>query len=631
MNMLRLIVPALAMYVSVTSAALARAQDAIRLDSLSREVQLEILVAGDHLSFAVRRSGAPVIEPSPLGLTVDGLDLARGVELGAAEIAQFDERYPTRGVHSTAINHGKSLRVPVRHRESGTRYHLEARAFDDGVALRLVVPGDGHRRVPDEVTAFRLPEGCTAWPHDLRGHYEGIPAKKSVADIRSGEWCAVPLTFKLPNSGGYASITEAVLGGFPGMALQAKGDRTFAARLGHSHPPSSPFMRRYAADADRLAKPASLEGTLTAPWRVVMVGPDLNTLVNCDIVSNLAPPPDLALFPEGLATAWIKPGRAVWRYLDGGQSSRDGIKECSRLAGALGFEYQVVEGVWQRWSDAELRDVVKDAKAHGVGIWLWKHSKDLRTSEERRAFFQKCADAGAVGAKIDFFDHEAKEVVDLYAILLREAAEHHVLVDFHGANKPTGEPRTWPNELGREGVYGLEHRSTTDWSVLNTTLPFTRFLAGHADYTPMHFGERRHETSWAHQIATAAVMPAPLLVYAANPKNILANPAVELIKSLPSVWDETIVLPISEIGQRAAVARRTGDRWFLAIVNGPAGGTVRIPAFFLGAGEYRALLVRDRTDDPAAVNVEEVTVTNHDPLEIELRPRGGFVARFTKP
>jgi alpha-glucosidase len=416
------------------------------------------------------------------------------------------------------------------------------------------------------------------------------------------------------------------------MALQADGKRGFAARLGHSHPASYPFTLRYGQEeANRLAKPAAIKGTIRSPWRVVMIGTDLNTLVNCDIVGNVSPPPDPTLFPKGLATDWVKPGRAVWQYLDGGEKTLDGIKEFSRLAGELGFEYNIVEGLWRKWSDGELRGLVEDSKARNVGVWLWKHSRELRSREARRDFFRMCQDVGVVGVKLDFFDHEAKEVIDLYEDCLRDAAEFHLMVDFHGANKPTGESRTWPNEMTREAIAGLEGGKREAWAGHNTTWPFTRLLAGHADYTPMHFGARRRETSWAHQIASAAVLTSPVLVYAAHPKAMLENPASDMIKSIPSVWDETVVLPISEIGERAAFARRNGDRWFLAIVNGPTAGEVRVPASFLGAGEYRAMLVRDREDDPAAVQVEESTLNREDALAIKLRAGGGFIARFTRP
>ena len=160
-----------------------------------------------------------------------------------------------------------------------------------------------------------------------------------------------------------------------------------------------------------------------------------------------------------------------------------------------------------------------------------------------KLFSKRLHNFGVVGAKIDFFDHEHKELVDLYAVLLEEAARHRVMVNFHGANKPTGEARTWPNELIREGARGMESSRLKARALHDTTLPFTRYLAGHGDYTPVHFGARRGDTTWAHQIATAAVFDEPLLTYGAHPTNLLANPAVEMIKSIPPVWDETIVLP----------------------------------------------------------------------------------------
>jgi alpha-glucosidase len=221
-------------------------------------------------------------------------------------------------------------------------------------------------------------------------------------------------------------------------------------------------------------------------------------------------------------------------------------------------------------------------------------------------------------------------MIDRYQSILREAAERHIMVDFHGANKPTGESRMWPNELTREGVYGLEHRQTPAWAAHNTTLPFTRFLAGPADYTPVVFGDRRKDTSWAHQIATAVVFTSPLLVYGAHPQSLLDNPAVELIKSVPSVWDETRVLPPSAIGELAVFARRSGATWFLGVLNGPTSRRIQMNLGFLGEGRsYDALLVGDRTGNPAAVDVDDMQVSARTSLTLSLGAAGGFVARFT--
>jgi alpha-glucosidase len=277
-----------------------------------------------------------------------------------------------------------------------------------------------------------------------------------------------------------------------------------------------------------------------------------------------------------------------------------------------------------------MREAVEFSRQHKIGLLFWKHSRDLRTPESRKEFFDLCQRIGVVGAKIDFFDHEAKETIDLYQTLLRESAERKLIVNFHGANKPAGEARTWPNEMTREGIYGLEHRRTAAWAPVNATLPFTRMLAGHADYTPVIFGERRKETSWAHQIASAAIFTSPLLIYGAHPKNILANPAVDIIKSIPSVWDETIALPQSEIGELAAFARRSGSMWFLAIMNGATARTVKIRLAFLGRDKYQATLARDWKDEAAAITIGNASIGRNDSLTIELRAGGGFIGRFVK-
>src|SRR5262249_13527917 len=138
------------------------------------------------------------------------------------------------------------------------------------------------------------------------------------------------------------------------------------------------------------------------------------------------------------------------------------------------------------------------------------------------------------------------------------------------------------------------------------------------------------DTTWAHQIATAAVFDEPLLTYGAHPTNLLTNPAVEMIKSIPSVWDETIVLPMSEIGELAAFARRSGDIWFVAVLNGSAAKRIKVSLSFLGRGEYRALCVSDQESDPAAVQIENKTARRNDSITVQLSSGGGFIARFSK-
>ena len=581
------------------------------------------LSAGRPRRYRVTRDGVTAVDWSYAGIVVDGVDLgaaAAGVE--RFNLLGTNADYAVRGVHAIAHDHSNDATFRFE------RFTMLVRAFNDGIGLRFLVPGAG-TRTPDEATTFVLPKGSTTWSNDLHMHYESQYVKRPIEDVPAGDWAAPPLTYKLPGDGGYASITEAALTGYAGMALQADGHGGYAARLGHAHPVSYPYALRYSAeDVLRLAKPAAVTGEIVTPWRVVIVSKDLNGLVNSDIVHNVNPPPDKTLFPQGIDTPWVKPGRAVWRYLDGGDNSYEGLKGFTDFAAKLGFEYHVVEGVWRQWTPEQLKAFGDYANERHVGVLLWQHSRDMRTPEQRKAFFELCKRNGMAGAKIDFFDHEAKEVIDLYDALLREAAQYHLVLDFHGANKPTGLDRTWPNELTREAVLGFEHRGTWPWGPHNTTLPFTRFLAGGADYTPTVFGDRRRETSIAHQIATAVIFTSPLLVYGGNPQSFLDSPAVEIIRHIPSTWDETIVLPPSEVGEVAVMARRKGRDWYLAGINGAGTRTVTVTPSFLGSGRFTASIARDDASGPATVRVDTAAISSTGTMTFELRDGGGFVVRL---
>jgi alpha-glucosidase len=611
----------------------------VQVASPDGNVKLTILPNAERLSFTVTVENTVVIDPSTIVMNLDGYDLSSGVVLDNVDRYEIDETYPWHGAHSTAVNKCNGAKISLQHDLSFTDYVLEVRVFNDGAAFRHVIAGDeGASRVPDEYTTFVIPAGSMVWYHDLGGHYEAAYKNNDISDVPAGQWAGPPVTFKLPPSssvedrkGGYGSITEANLVDYAGMALEADGRRGLLTGLGHRQPLNYPYELRYGRDeAKRLGKPASVTGTITTPWRVVMVGRDLNTLVNSTILPNLCPPPDPKYFPDGIKTAWVKPGRAVWRYLDGGDRSFEGMKEFSRMAGQLGYEYHILEGFWSRWSDEQIKEIVEYSRQQGVRLLFWKHSKELGTPEQREEFFTRLHSLGVAGAKIDFFDHEAKEVIDHYEALLKKAAENQMVVDFHGANKPTGRQRTWPNELVREAVRGMESSSLRERARHETILPFARYLAGPADYTTMHFGDRRQDTTWTHQIASLAIFASPLLTVAAHPQSILDNPAVDVIKSIPPVWDETIVLPESAIGELAIFARRTGRTWFLAVMCGPQARTIQVPLSFLGEGRYKASLVRDNKESDAAVVMKNSTAKRGDMLTIEMSSGGGFVGRFSE-
>jgi alpha-glucosidase len=303
----------------------------------------------------------------------------------------------------------------------------------------------------------------------------------------------------------------------------------------------------------------------------------------------------------------------------------------SELAGKLGFEYSILEGFWGRWSDEELKDLVDYSRVQRVGIFVWVNSKNLHDPAARAALYKRCVDAGVAGLKVDFFDHEHKETIDLYATLLKECAENKLMLDFHGANKPTGLNRTWPNEMVREAVKGMEARKMESRALHETTVPFTRLPVGAAEYTGTLFTERRGDTTFAHQVAIAVIYAAPLQTYAAHPVKLLSSPAVDVIRQIPPVWDQTIVLPPSEIGEVAVYARRLGDKWFLGVLNGTSPRELKIPLTFLGdKDKYIATFVRDGAK-PEEMKIEKELPMNHgQTITIDLPAGGGFVGVFAK-
>jgi alpha-glucosidase len=593
----------------------------VEIHSPDKKISFSLsLLPQGHLQYSVLFRHQPVIDASLLGLTVDDVPVCEGSSFGTIQKQIIDKSYPWRGVHSTAVNHCRDAKINITGKGGVASFSIEVRVFNDGVAFRYLIPHKGKSTVNADHTEFTLPAGSAVWRQGDIHAYEGKYQHQQIEDVRQGQRVGPPLTIQLPAGLGYAAITEGGLTDFAGMSLLAEGNRKFVAVL---------------------AGPTHLSGDIETPWRIVEIGPDLNTLVNCDIIQDVSPPMDKTLFPDGFATNWIKPGKSAWSWLAGnGGVTFDNMKRFSKWAGELGFRYNLVDEGWYKWHEGNkdqwdlLKELVQYADSQGVKIWVWKAYPDrngipgLKTPKARMAFFKKCKEAGVAGLKIDFFDAESQQVIDFYQAALRDAAKLHLMLDFHGADKPTGQMRTWPNEMTREGIRGLENGS--DWPVHNTTLPFTRFLAGHADYTPLSFRSIAKGTTWAHQVASMTIFTSSFMCLAVNPETLLDNPCRKMVESVPVTWDQTIVLPQSKIGQLALFARRKGKTWYLAAMNGDSARTCKVDLSFLGHGKYHAVMLEDQQGKKDTVRIVSKKVKAKSTLVIQLDAGGGFVGRFVK-
>src|SRR5262249_28176988 len=196
------------------------------------------------------------------------------VDVGPTEFYAVDDTYPWLGVHASAVARCRGARVNLTDAATRTAWTIDARACDDGVGFRYVVPGDAKaERVPDDATEFGLPPAALVWSHDFEGHYEGMYTRREVASMADGLWAAPPVTAKLPGGAGYASITESALAAYAGMGLRADGKNGFVAKLGHEQPVSYPYRLRYRADdITRLSKPPTIARTILTPWRGGIAG-----------------------------------------------------------------------------------------------------------------------------------------------------------------------------------------------------------------------------------------------------------------------------------------------------------------------------------------------------------------------
>jgi alpha-L-rhamnosidase len=605
----------------VGAAGTAGAVGAVTLSSPSGHVSASVYVdSAQRLRWSLQLNGRALVEPSALGISVDHADLGQDVSLGKPVFSMTDERYPWKGVHGTAVDHYRQAVIPVRNRTTGTRYRLECRIFDDGFAYRYVVPGKGvapaagrdSTRVTGESGSWAIPAGSTVWYQENVYYYEGLYYSSPVADLGERR-LGPPVTYETPD-GDYASITEAALYNYSGMSLQSDS--------------SGVLHAAFVNDPDGW----TIAGNVVSPWRVVLAGKDLNRLVNSDIIPDLNPAPD------GVAVhaAWIKPGRAVWSYfMHDNVTTLQLEKTYVDKAALLGFEYSVVDAGWDAsWPNSldSLRSLVDYARKRRVGIFVWKSYASLRNDSVRADFFRAMNRVGVAGVKIDYIDKEGIDQVRFYEHALQDALAFRLMIDFHGANKPTGYNRPFPNEITREGIYGQEWRTyTPEGPVNNAIIPFTRYLAGPGDYTPGVFNSvLAYGTSRAQQLALPIIYNSPLMCWPDDPDVYLGSPALPVIEGMPTVWDETRVLAPSGVGQVAVFARRKGRDWFVGAINAGDEKRFSLPLSFLGGGGYRAeILADDLTNSDRMLHSVTACVAG-DSLPVVMKAKGGYVVMLRK-
>lgn len=574
------------------------------------KVRAELSTESGDLAYCITVDGKQVIAPSKLGIRSDDVELGTDVRLGEPKFRSINETYRLFGAHSVAINRAREAIVPAT--SHGESYSVEIHVANDGVGVRLRLAAKPGRKVQADRSSWKLEGDPAMWVDKLDHAYESPYHASSLIQLGTGA-LGLPITAYV--GGIYVTLTEAALKDYGDLSVKPGTDG--------------------ALEGDLYADPDgwTTDGEVLQPWRVTIVARDLNSLVNTTLVQNLNPPPD----PSLAKADWIKPGRSAWQWMAVGSPRQDDQQQWVDWTNQLGFEYYLIDDGWVRWEDPwkSLGSIAAYGKTKNVKLWIWVHSKELKDPEARKAYFRRVADTGIVGVKIDFPPPCNRWWSNWYIDTAKDAAVYHLMLDFHGAVKSTGTERTWPNVLTREGVRGHEYHITrynrrleADHDVI---LPFTRYVAGPADYTPTVFDPHELQgNTWAHELAQAIVFTSPYLCFGGHPRDYLANPARDVLTRIPSVWEETQVLPGSEPGKLVAMARKSGNQWFIAVMNGAEAATLDVPLDFLGRGSWEATELFDAEGRPDGWNRQNGTVTKANHLKVHLSPRGGFVGYLRK-
>ena len=621
----------------------------VKVLSPDKKISVEIKTNG-KLTYSIKFGRTIVLLESPLGFEfVNEPPIEKLLKIVDSTRTTINEKWsPVASKHKDIFNICNEIHLQLK--ESiypQRRLDILFRVYNDGVAFRYFLPiqnGMTSRDITRELTGFRFAKNHEAWManYGYKSSQETEFWPRKIAELTEQSVIGIPLLVKIDEQC-YAAITEANIddwaGFYIGGNLNEKEDGILLnAKL-------SPLPGQ-----NETGTKVKLSGDHFSPWRVIMIGNEPGRLVESEIVMNLNEPCVLG------DVSWIIPGKCAWDNWWSGEIKMDTetLKKYIQFASTMGFPYMLIDWQWYGQFNSPTADITKInpavdmpevlrfAKEKNVKCWLWLYNTDAE--RQYKEAFPLYEQWGIAGIKIDFMDRDDQEMVNWYRKIIKEAAKYHLMVNFHGAYKPDGFQRTYPNMMVREGVMGNEY---SKWSTRitpehNVTLPFTRMLAGPIDYTPGGFLNRTPTTfrigtpanvmtTRCQQLAMFVVYDGPITTVCDHPDNYKDQAGLDFLKVVPTLWDDTKVLK-GKPGEYIITARKAGNQWFIGAMTNSMAREIEISLDFLGTGKFDARIFADAPD--ANVNAEKLTdtkasFTSANKLKIKMAPGGGFAAYFT--
>ncbi|MCD0446809.1 glycoside hydrolase family 97 N-terminal domain-containing protein [Glycomyces sp. A-F 0318] len=566
------------------------------------------------LTYEVTAGSTTIFEESPLGIATDGVDFRSGLAFAGEERSSIDETYTLpAGTDPSYRDHAEEL--VLEYTKDGEAVELVVRAYDDGVAYRYRLPGDGDLTITDEASGFRLPAGTGGWAADWNGNYEQDYVYRGAAQLNSGADLTMPLLASISDNEYFTLITEANVynanAGYAPAMLEGDGQGTGLLKVARTPDQAFPIASAYP---------------FQTPWRTAVVAADLDALYNTDLVQNLNPAAQEQ--PD-----WVAPGRAGWTWYtdDDSAADMDKQKQMVDFAASMGWEYVTVDCCYD--PAADLPEISEYAAQRGVEIFAWVTAEPFATPELAGPLAAEHKAYGVAGLKVDFFLNDSQEVQEWYQSIGDAAGENELMLDLHGSTKPSGENRTWPWVLTTEAVAGTEHYKYPPPTTarLDATLPFTRGPLGSMDYTPAMISQNDSILTQAHTLAQSIVFTSAMVNYADSAAAYGQWPGRHLLRAVPTVWDESHVVE-GFPGDHVTVARRSGEDWFIGALTDGA-RTATVPLDFLDSpsddgGTYTATVFADDANGRVEVSTQEVT--SGDTLSLPMIATGGVSVHLSR-
>lgn len=603
---------------------------------------------GATTTYSVTFNGKTILNPSPLSMTFDN-----GVVIGR-NMKVKDVQHRTEDQMLTPVVRQKSDKIRDHYNEmvlNADQYKLYFRVYNDGLAYRFHTDFADSLKVISEEVDYCFPEDYnTLFPEErtILSAQQPLFKPMKLSEIGTDRFCSTPVLIKVDDQV-RIFISESDLESYPGMFLKKQGKYELAGKFAAYSLEEEKTDDRQIFPTKRADYIARVSGTRNYPWRAMIVAENDANLVTNQLIYKLA--------PESQGDfSWVKPGKIAWDWYNAliltGVDFKCGInnetyKYYIDFASKYGLEYVVLDDGWsEAWDvtktvpEIDMEELVAYGKKKNVGLILWVSWAPFREKlDEAFALFSKW---GIKGIKMDFMNRDDQAMVDFYYTVARKAAAHRMLVDFHGAYKPTGWLRTFPNVLSSEGVAGLENHKWGSFVTPehNVTLPFTRMVAGPMDYTPgamINFHEKDHKVWFnlpasigtrCHQLGMYVVYESPLQMLADSPSNYYREEkCMEFLSQVPVVWDETRVLKAS-VGEYIVVARRSGDTWFIGGMVGKKGQKFDITLDFIKGNKTLTCWEDGVNVDLQAQDFACRTkkVKQGDTITISMYDGGGYVA-----